>query len=118
MASLEVSGDEAWLDAFGVAPEVEASSGDEFVQEVTLPVSDIEDIVVSWDVTDASVRVRHRRRDTIVTDLFRETATLLAVMNEGALKEVVVEYGVAGLSGRTRVQVLPQVKIEDQVLQS
>lgn len=64
------------------------------------------------------VRVRHQRNGIIVCDLFREMAARLTVVGTGSAGEIIVEYGSSGWSGRARVQVLPEVRIEDEVLRS
>ncbi len=102
-----------------MTPAAEAISGDEFVREVIYPVpSSDETVHVTWDVTDNSVRVRHRRGDVVVTDLRREMATLLTVAGDGESAEILLEYGSVSQWGRTRVRVLPEVFIEDSFLRS
>lgn len=119
MTSLQVADDEAWWTALGVTPSAETVSGDEFVREVIYPVTGSSETVhVTWDVTDNSVRVRHRRGDVVVADLHRETATLLTVAGDGESAEILLEYGSGGHSGRTRVRVTPDVLIEDTFLRS
>jgi hypothetical protein len=54
----------------------------------------------------------------IVSDLFRELATLLTVVSRGPAKEVIIEYGIAGVAGRSRIQVAPSVLIVDEVLRA
>ncbi|NYI47029.1 hypothetical protein BJ993_004109 [Nocardioides aromaticivorans] len=118
MPNLQVTDEQAWLAALGVMPQVEESSGDDFVQELIVPIADSEELRITWDLTDDSVRIRHQRGGSIVSDLFREMATLLTVLRQDAVREVVVEYGSTGWAGRTRVQVLPEVRIHDEVLRS
>ena len=118
MPRLEVADDQAWLASLGVLPETEEVTGDEDVRELRIPVSDSEEVQLTWDVTDCSVRVRHHRGGRIVSDLYRETATLLAVVGTGSAGEVIIEYGSSGWSGRARIQVLPNVLIEDTVLRA
>ena len=119
MTSLQVADDEAWWTALGVEPGAEAVSGDEFVREVVCTVTgSSETVLVTWDVTDNSVRIRHRRGDVVVTDVHREMATLLTVAGVGETAEILLEYGSAGHSGRTRVRVTPEVLIEDTFLRS
>ena len=118
MPNLAVADEQAWLAALGVLPQPEESSANDFVQELVVPVSDSEEVRITWDVIDDSVRVRHHRGGTIVCDLFREMATVLTVSSQGATREVIVEYGLTGCRGRTRVQVIPEVKIEDAVFRS
>lgn len=118
MPRLEVADDQAWLAALGVMPHTEEISGDEYVRELIVPVSDSEEVRITWDITDGSVRVRHQRNGIIVCDLFREMAARLTVVGTGSAGEIIVEYGSSGWSGRARVQVLPEVRIEDEVLRS
>ena len=118
MTSLQVADDEAWWTALGVTP-AEVVAGDDFVREVICPVTDSSDTVhVSWDVTDHSVRLRHRRGGVVVTDLYREMATLLTVAGEGDSAEIVLEYGLARHVGHTRVRLTHEVLIEDTLLRS
>ena len=99
-------------------PDAEAVSGDEYVRELVYPVTGSEAVQVTWDVTDNSVRVRHRRGGVIVTDLHREMATLLTVAGVGETAEILLEYGSGGYQGRTRVRLVPEVHIEDTFLRS
>ena len=119
MTPLQVADDEAWWTALGVTPTAETVSGDEFVREVVYPgTGSSETVNVTWDVTGNSVRIRHRRGDVVVSDLHRETATLLTVAGVGETAEIRLEYGSAGYSGRTRVRLTPDVLIEDTFLRS
>lgn len=118
MPKLEVAADKAWAACLGVSPETHDVSGDEYVREVRVPIADAEEVRITWDVTEDSVRVRHHRDGRIVSDLFREMATLLTVTETGSVREVVIEYGSDGWSGRARIQVFPAVLIEDTVLRS
>jgi hypothetical protein len=118
VSGFEVADDATWLAALGVMPQPERISGDECVREVVVPVSDSEEVQITWDEIDSSVRVRHWRNGSLVCDLFREMATRLTVVGTGSVGEVILEYGSSGWSGRARVHVLPQVQIEDGVLRS
>jgi hypothetical protein len=103
----------------GVIPAAETVSGDEFVREVVYPgTGGSETVHVTWDVTDNSVRIRHRRGDDVVADLHREMATLLTVRGVGESAEILLEYGSASHSGRTRVRLAPEVLIEDTFVRS
>jgi hypothetical protein len=84
---LEVASDEAWQDCLGVSPQTEDISGDEYVRELRIPVTAAEQVQITWDVTDDSVRVRHHRDGRIVSDLFREMATLLTVAKLGSVRK-------------------------------
>lgn len=118
MTSLQVADDEAWWTALGVTPAAEAVSSDEFVREVVYRVTDNEAVQVTWNVIDGSVRVRHRRGDVVVTDLHRETATLLTIAGVGEAAKISLEYGSAGHSGRAQVLLTPEVRIKDTFLRS
>jgi hypothetical protein len=118
VSPLEVSDDESWLAALGVVPETEQATGDELVRELKIPVTDDEEVQLTWDITDSSVRLRYHRHGKIVTDLHRETAMLLTVTGRGPASEVIIEYGATALTGRTRVQLRPEVRIEDSVLRA
>jgi hypothetical protein len=115
---LRVADDEAWWTAIGVMPATEAVSADEFVREVVYPITDSEAVHVTWDVTDNSVRVRHRRDGVIVTDLHREMATLLTVVGTAGTAEIVLEYGSPGHAGQTRVRLSAEVHVQDAFLRS
>jgi len=91
---------------------------DESVRELRIPVTDGDEVQVTWDINDRSVRVRHHRGGEIVTDLYRDLATLLTVVRTGAARELVIEYGSSGWSGHTRIQLVPHVLVEDKVLRS
>lgn len=107
-----------WWTALGVTPVDLTVSGDERVREVVYPVAGSETVHVTWNVIDDSVRVRHQRGDVVVTDLYREMASLLTVAGRGGSAEILLEYGGAGHSGRARVRVTPEVLIEDTLLRS
>jgi hypothetical protein len=116
--TLEVAEDAAWLDVFGVLLRTEEISGDGYVRELLIPAGVAEELHVTWDVTDNSVRVRHRRVASIVVDLYREGAALLAVERNGSVTALVMEYRLADAVGRTRIQVTPEVVIEDKFLRT
>lgn len=115
---LEVTDDATWLNAFGVVPQTEEASGDEYVRELRIPMDDAAELHITWDVTDGSVRVRHRRAEAVVVDLYREQATLLSAERNGTIAALVVEYGTSDAVGRVRVQVTPEVVIEDKFLRT
>ncbi|PKQ22551.1 MAG: hypothetical protein CVT65_12715 [Actinobacteria bacterium HGW-Actinobacteria-5] len=110
--------DESWLAALGALPQSERATSDDFVRGLTIPVGDAEEVQITWDLTGGSVRVRHHRSAVVVCDLFRELATRLTVMSDGPVKEVIVEYGITGVAGRSRIQVAPSVLIVDEVLRA
>jgi hypothetical protein len=103
--------------AIGVIPQFQTPNSDDIVRQCTIPVTDGEGILVSWDEVDCRVRLRHVRRGDVITDIFR-AAVLLSVNGRAPDGEVVVEYGVSRLSGRARLQVLPEVRLEDSLLRA
>jgi len=115
---LEVADDQAWLASLGVLPQTEEATGAEYVRELRIPVNDSEEVQITWYDPDCSVRVRHHKGSGIVSDLYREMATLLTVVGTGSAGEVIIEYGSSGWSGRARIQVLPDVLIKDTVLRA
>jgi hypothetical protein len=113
---LEVSEDAWWLDAFGVVPQTEDVTCDEYVREVRIPADGGEELHVTWDTTDASVRIRFGRSGTVLLDLYRESASRVLVEVAPGLTALVVEYGSAESVGRVRVQITPKVAVEDTFL--
>lgn len=118
MPRLEVADDQTWLASVGVIPRTEEVTDDESVRELRIPLTDADEVQLTWDINDRSVRVRHHRGGEIVTDLYRDLATLLTVVRTGAAREIIIEYGSTGWSGHTRIQLLPHVLVEDKVLRS
>lgn len=111
-----VCDDEAWLVAFGLVPQVEAVTEDDLVQEVVVPISESEELHVTWDVVDASVRIRYRRDANVVVDIFREQATWLGIDALGDSSAVVVEWRVSDGVGRCKAQIRPEFALEDSFL--
>ncbi len=111
-----VADDEAWLSVFGVVPQVEEASGEKWVREVLVRVSATEELHVSWDVVERSVRVRWKRASEVVVDVYREQATLLAVDDRKKGPLVLVEYHAEGCHGRTLVQTRPNLVLKDTFL--
>jgi hypothetical protein len=52
----------------------------------------------------------------MVLDLYRELSTRLLVDRHGGRTSLVVEYGAPEAIGRTRIQVIPAVVVEDTLL--
>lgn len=118
MPRLEVADDNAWLDAFGLKPRTEEVTGDEFVKELRIPAGATEELHLTWDVTDDSVRVRLRKAGRVVVDLYREQTTLLGVERDGSVTTVIIEYRTTDTAGRAHIQVTPEIAIEDKVLRT
>ena len=113
-----VAEDEVWLSAFGVLPQVEEATGDDEVREVRVPVSATEELHITWDLTDRSVRVRYKRASDVIVDVFREQATLLTVEDHKTGPVVAVEYHAEGCHGRSLVQTKPIFSLQDTFLRT
>lgn len=74
-----VAEDDLWSSVFDVLPRTEEASGDDFVREVKIPLSEAEELHLTWDVVHRSVRIRYRRESDVVVDVFRELATVLTI---------------------------------------
>jgi hypothetical protein len=118
MPRLEVAATDAWLEAFGVEPRTEEVTGDEFIKELRIPAGAVEELHLTWDVADDSVRVRLRQAGRVVVDLYREQATVLGVERDGSVTAVIIEYRTTDSAGRAHIQVTPQILIEDKVLRT
>ncbi|MDR7252424.1 hypothetical protein J2X46_001400 [Nocardioides sp. BE266] len=116
MPRLEAADDASWLDAFGFVPQTEEISGDAYVREIRVSTGVAEELHITWDVADDSVRVRHRGNERILVDLFREQATRLTIERDEHGTALVLEYGGPDGAGRARIQVSPEVVIEDNFL--
>jgi hypothetical protein len=88
------------------------------VQEVRVPISESEELHVTWDITADSVRIRYRLRDEIVVEVFRELTTLLTVEVSASEKTVVLEYRAEDARGRTLFRVAPSFAMSDSFLQA
>ena len=75
-----------------------------------------EELHVTWDTTDASVRLRYARSGGVHLDLYRESATRIVVEQSTGVRTLIVEYGSAESPCWTCVQVTPTVSIEDDFL--
>jgi hypothetical protein len=111
--TLVVADDAAWLAVFGVLPRVEELTGDEDVREIQLAISESENLHLTWDVPDASVRIRYRWNARVVVNVLRKLATLLTVEIHDDRRVVVVEYRTSEAVGQCRIQVSPEFVLED-----
>ncbi|WP_212840210.1 hypothetical protein [Catellatospora sp. IY07-71] len=118
MSPLDVAPDDAWLSLLGVAPQTEEISGDEYVRELRFPITDTDELHLTWDQTDQSVRIRLNSGTAVVVDLFREQATLLTAEVNGTQRFIVLKYRAEGCTGTTRVQVQPAFAITDTFLRT
>jgi hypothetical protein len=89
---LQVTEDGQWLEVFGVLPQPEDVSGDEYVRKVRIPACGGEELHVTWDTTDASVRIHYERSGGVLLDLYRESATRVLVEKSAGFTALVVEY--------------------------
>jgi hypothetical protein len=113
-----VADDEAWLSVFGIAPQAEEASGEKWVREVRIPISATEELHVSWDVVERSVRVRWEQASRLIVDVYREQTTRLTVDDHNNEPLVLVEYHAGGCSGRTVVRTRPNFTMKDTFLQT
>jgi hypothetical protein len=115
---LEVSDDATWFHAFGVEPQTEGISGDEFVRELRIPTTGAEALHISWDEADRSVRVRWLRATKTLVELFREQVTALRVETTGADSVLIMEYGSPDVMGHVVIQVGPEVTFKDTFMRT
>ncbi|EME63337.1 hypothetical protein [Amycolatopsis decaplanina] len=113
-----VAEDEVRLSAFGVLPQAEKASGDDWVREVRVPVSVTEELHVTWDVIGRSVRVRYEQSSKVVVDVYREQAALLTIEAHETGPVVALEYYAEGCRGRTCVQTQPTFALQDNFLRT
>lgn len=113
MVLLAVAPDDDWLTLLGVLPQTEEVTGDEFVRELRLPLAGADELHLTWDETDQSVRIRLRRGQEVIVDLYREQATLLTPEVDEGQRSVVLEYKAEASVGRTRVQLQPSFALQD-----
>ncbi len=113
-----VADDDVWLSAFGVLPQAEEASGDDWVREVRAPVSVTGELHLSWDVINQSVRVRYTLASDLIVDVYREQATLLTVDDRKTGPVVVLEYYAEGCRGRTIVRTQPTLALTDIFLRT
>ena len=113
-----VADDDVWLSAFGVLPQAEEASGDDWVREVRVPVSLTGELHLSWDVVHQSVRVRYTLASDLIVDVYREQATLLTVDDRKTDPVVVLEYYAESCRGRTFVRAQPTLALTDIFLRT
>jgi hypothetical protein len=92
MEPLVVAQDDRWLSAFGVEPRAEQVTGDDFVRELRFAVDSTDEVILTWDAINSSVRVRLVRADNTVVDLYRDYATRLVPEVDGSARTVLIEY--------------------------
>ncbi|RSM79678.1 hypothetical protein DL991_12760 [Amycolatopsis sp. WAC 01375] len=113
-----VADDDVWLSAFGVLPQAEEASDDDWVRELRVPVSVTGELHLSWDVLHQSVRVRYTWASDLIVDVYREQATLLTVDDRKTGPVVVLEYYAEGCRGRAFVRTQPTLALEDTFLRT
>ncbi|WP_134734360.1 hypothetical protein [Amycolatopsis nivea] len=111
-----VADDEVWLSAFDTLPQWEDASGDSYVRELKIPVSETGELHLSWDPVERSVRLRYRQGSDVVVDVFREQATVLTIHQPGPI--IAVEYRAEDCLGRMRVQLQPTFALDDVFLRT
>ncbi|ATY11692.1 hypothetical protein CU254_15395 [Amycolatopsis sp. AA4] len=113
-----IAEDEVWFSAFDVFPRTEATPGDDFVRGIGIPLSETEELHVSWDVRHHSVRIRYQRGPGVVVDVFRELVTVLTVESRETGPVIAMEYRAEGCGGRTCVETRPAFSLTDVLLQT
>lgn len=113
-----VATDDVWDASLGVLPQAEEVSGDDFVREIRFPISTSEELHLTWDSTDASVRIRYLREHALIVDIYCEHATLLTTEQVDKERFVVVEHGSGEVTGRCRVRIVPAFALEDTSLRA
>ncbi|MFD5092371.1 hypothetical protein ACFWMR_17345 [Amycolatopsis thailandensis] len=108
-----VAEDEVWLSAFGVLPHTEAVSGDHLVREVRLPLSESEELHVTWDLTAWSVRVQYSRASDVIVDVYREQVSLVTIDDHRSGPVLEVDYHAEGGRGRMSVRTRPAFALAD-----
>ncbi|WP_409181177.1 hypothetical protein F9C11_32505 [Amycolatopsis sp. VS8301801F10] len=88
------------------------------MREVRIPLSGAEELHLTWDVVQHSVRIRYRRESDLVVDVFRERVTVLTIERHETGPVVAVEYRAEGCSGRARVRTRPAFALTDVLLQT
>lgn len=116
MEPLVVAQDHRWLAAFGAEPRAEQATGDEFVGELRFTVDSTDEVILTWDTTNSSVRVRLVRATNTVVDVYREYATLLIPQVDGSARAVLIEYKAGDWIGRARIDVEPSFALRDSLL--
>lgn len=111
-----VAESEVWDQTFGVQPQPEESSGGSFVREVRIPINESDELHLTWDAVDRSVRVRRLHGAAVGLDLYREGATLITLESSATNKTVILEYGVDGYTGHMRIDLVPTFALRDVLL--
>ena len=106
------------VSVFDVFPQTEESSGDDFVREVKIALSETEELHLAWDTSHRSVRIRYRREADLVVDVFRELVTVLTIEIREAGPVIAMEYRAEGCRGRTCVRTRPAFALTDVLLQT
>jgi len=101
------------IDALGLEPD--AVVGEVAVNRVRW-ATDHGDLDLTFDVPGNSIRCSWRRGDTVFLDIFREGARRLSVSCGRGQAHVVVVFDTAGLRGDLTIQLMPEIRINDQLL--
>lgn len=114
-----VHDDDDWLRCFGVLPQTHSASDEEWVRELTLYVSDTEQVLLTWDVHDESVRLSYSvGSDRPLVEVFREKVLSLTADRRGTVATVEVAWGTDSLAGRTIVTITPAFHLHDTLLRT
>lgn len=102
------------LEVFGVASEADSAEDSTRVLHITGGAD--EEIVLSYDIPGRSINLRYSRAGVNVVDIFREGATRFTVGNKDHRTSILLTFESGSLTGETRIQVWPNVHIEDRLL--
>jgi hypothetical protein len=104
--------DHEWLRAFGTTPSDEEITGDDLVREVKIDIGNGL-LHLTWDVVDASVRVRWIEDDIRVVDVFRERASTIGIESPKAgVTQVRIIFAAPEVTDLL-VTVWPRFRLED-----
>jgi hypothetical protein len=102
------------LEAFGVASEADDAEDSTRVLHIT-GESD-EEIVLSYNIPGRSINLRYSRAGVNIVEIFREGATRFSVGNKDHRTSILLTFESGSLTGEIRVQVWPNIHIEDRLL--
>ena len=114
---MDVSEDGQWLHTFGVEPQTEVASGDDFVRELVLTSDDGNKVHLTWDVVAGSLRVRWQTGDSLTVDVYREGVHRLRVDDSTpGCSGIRADYRHDDVTATLLVQVWPSFRLCDAPL--
>ena len=111
---MEVPEDRYFIEAFGATPVPDGAN--EFARRVALPVGDDDVLTFSYDVVARSVRYKWVRGGKTNLEVFREGATVVAIRESVGSTSLVVTFDVGVLAGELRIEIFPEISIQDELL--